>query len=45
MPIPTVWTERRPGPWTQCTYCAVLECLVAAGHTAFPLGVYTPRRT
>jgi hypothetical protein len=40
-----VWTERESDPnhpgWHDCTYCSVLMCLVYAGFTKFPKGVYT----
>lgn len=42
MPNPRVWSELKDGPHlNDCTYCANLMVLVAAGKTAFPLGIYT----
>jgi hypothetical protein len=45
MPDPLVWSERGEAPGTgglnDCTYCANLMVLVAAGKASFPLGIYT----
>jgi hypothetical protein len=42
MPNPLVWSELKDGPHlNDCTYCANLMVLVAAGRTSFPLGIYT----